>query len=257
MSNKKQTIVSFCGFIFMLLSVTACAEKGPEQNTSTIPVTVSSGMQLGSLLNEVMASFKVNDIKAMLNKDWYSAVNVKSLKQANATYSIKSCAEYFKLADKALTTVKENENSAFSEFVLMCQAAKVIVEAKQSKRTFLNDFVLDKNLPNKLPKQMALVVSSAESKKINDNSKLVNWSDVNKITKVDVINEFKAKYHQQGSAQEIELVAKGDFDGDGIEDVLVLSRDSVEGGSYNALRMFYFTKRSKEGAYAMGKEFSY
>ena len=245
----------------MLLSVTACAEKSPEQkaaqNTNSIPVTIYSGMQLGSLLNEVVASDKVDDVKVMFNKDWYSAVNVKSAKQTNETYSIKSCAEYFKLADKSLTTVKENENSAFAEFVLMCQVAKVIVEAKPSKLTFLNDLTFDKNLPDKLPKQIAMVISSTESKKINENSNLVNWSDVNKITKVDVISEFKAIYHQQGSTQEIELVAKGDFNADGIEDVLLSSRDSVEGGSYGALRMLYFTKQSNEGAYVMGKEFSY
>lgn len=239
----------------MLLTVTACANTA--QNTNRIPVTVYSGMQLGSLLNEVNTSTNVDDIKAMLNKDWYSAVNVKSSKQANATYSIKNCAEYFKLADKLLTTVKENENSAFVEFGLMCHSAKVIVDAKPSKLTFLSDLTFDKTLPEKLPKQIAMVISTTESKKINENASLLNWSDVNKITKVDVINEFKAIYHQQGSTQEIELVAKGDFNADGIEDVLVSSRDSVAGGSYGALRMLYFTKQSKESTYVMGKEFSY
>jgi len=256
MINKQKTIFSVFGFLLAVLSLTACAEKIPKQLANTLPVKVYSGLQLGALLNQAITSNNVADIKTMLNKDWYSAVNVKSLKLPGSTYAIKSCTEYFKLVDKALTTVRENESSAFAEFVLMCQAAKVIIEAKPSKHSFLDDLKFDKKLPNKLPKQIAMVISTTESKRLNENSKLVSWGDVNKINKVDVINNVKAIYHHQGSTQEIELMAKGDFNNDGIEDMLVSSRDSVVGGSYNALRVYQVTKLNHQAGLEVINEIS-
>jgi len=256
MISKQQTIFSAFGFLLAALSLTACAEKIPEQHANTLPVKVYSGMQLGALLNQAITSNNVADIKTMLKKDWYSAVNVKSLKQPGSTYAIKSCTEYFKLSDKTLTTVRENESSAFTEFALMCEAAKVIIEAKPSKLSFLDDLKFDKQLPNKLPKQIAMVISTTESKKLNANSKLVSWADVNKINKVNIINNVKAIYHHQGSAQEIELMAKGDFNGDGIEDMLISSRDSVVGGSYSALRVYQVTKLNNQAGLEVTNEIS-
>ena len=138
----------------------------------------------------------------------------------------------------------------------MCQAAKVIIEAKPSKLSLLDDLKFDKQLPNKLPKQIAMVISITESKRVNANSKLVSWGDVNKIKNVDVINNFKAVYHHQGSTQEIELMAKGDFNNDGIEDMLISSRDSVVGGSYNALRVYQITKLTHQADLEVFYEFS-
>ena len=108
-----------------------------------IPVKVFNGMQLGSLLNEIVTTNNAVEIKAMLNKEWYSAVNVKSLKDTQTTYSINNCNQYFKYSDKNITPVKENETNAYAELVLMCKVAKDIVESTASTDSFLNDFELN------------------------------------------------------------------------------------------------------------------
>lgn len=139
----------------------------------------------------------------------------------------------------------------------MCKAAKDIVGSTESTSSFLNDLELNKELPTKLPKQLAMVISTTESEKIFSNPKFVTWGDVNKMTDIDVGNQYNATYNHTGAKQEIELIARADFDSDGIEDVLISSRDSVENGSYSALRIFLITRKRQDGVYEVTKEYSY
>ncbi len=104
-------------------------------------------MQLGSLLNETVKINNAVEIKTMLEKEWYASINVKSLQDAQTTYTINNCNDYFKYSNKKLTPVKENEISAYAELVLMCKAAKDIVGSTESTSSFLNDLELNKELP--------------------------------------------------------------------------------------------------------------
>jgi len=133
------------------------------------------------------------------------------------------------------------------ELVVMCQATRHIVNGKASAQTFLKNFVFDKTLPDKLPKKIAMVTSVTEYARLFNDNNIKYWSQVIKITKIDKKDAGHALYHNVGGSQELELVAKGDFNGDNIEDILLTSRDSVEGGSYSAIRLFMFTKLSNDG----------
>ena len=75
-------------------------------------------------------------------------------------------------------------------------------------------------------------------------------------TRVELLGPFQASYHHhEGGTQELALVAKGDFNGDGIEDMLITSRDSVEGGSYRAIRLFLLTRISASSAITVLREY--
>lgn len=257
--HKLKSIYIILGIALVISFLSACEQKNaePKSQEATIPVKVFNGMQLGSLLNEVVTINDAADIESILKKEWYSAVNVKSLEDAQTTYSINNCNEYFKNSDKDITPVRESEINAYAELALMCQVAKDIIESTSSTDSFLDDFELDIELPNKLPKQLAMVISTAESERINSNPEIVTWGDVNKITNIDLKDQYKAIYSYLGANQEIELIAQADFDIDGIEDILISSRDSVENGSYSALRVFCITKRKQDGVYEICKEYSY
>ena len=238
----------------MLLCLTACEEKQPK---TQIPVKVFKGMLLGSLLNEPVGTSNVAELKKILNNKWYAAIDVMTLKDSSETYSISGCSEYFKHQDKGITPVRENEISAFSEFVLMCKAANDIVAAAPATNSFLVDLQFDKDLPNKLPKQLAMIISTTESKKIMADKLIKTWGEVNKISGVEVIEKYLALYHHAGANQEIELLATGDFNNDGVDDALISLRDSVEEGSYSALRIYSLTKTASDGLYEVSKEYSY
>jgi len=133
------------------------------------------------------------------------------------------------------------------EIAGMCQATSQILNGKASTRTFLHNLEFDNTLPDKLPKQIVTVTSVTEYRKLFSDKNIQQWSQVLNITKVDMKEPGHATYHYEGGYQELELVAKGDFNSDSIEDILLTSRDSVDGGSYSATRLFMFTKLSSDG----------
>ena len=100
------------------------------------------------------------------------------------------------------------------------------------------------------------MISESEQARLNKDKSIKYWKDVNKIIKVDELGPFHANYQHSGGIQELELVAKGDFDGDQIEDMLLTSRDSVKEGSYSAIRLFMITRTSEASA-VMAKEYIY
>ena len=98
-----------------------------------------------------------------------------------------------------------------------------------------------------VPATIALVVSPTERARLNADQSRKRWADVTPITQVGTLNPFRANYRHADGAQELALVAKGDFNGDAIEDALMTSRDSVDNGSYGAVRLFLVTRTSATG----------
>ena len=140
--NKSKAIYPLLTAMLFIFCMSSCAEKTVELEAqeTDIPVKIYKGLQLGNLLNEVVAIHHAIDLVPLLNKEWYSAVNVKLLNKEETEFSINSCNEYFKYQDKGITPVKENEISAYAELVLTCQVSRDIANASSSKITFINNY---------------------------------------------------------------------------------------------------------------------
>jgi hypothetical protein len=218
-------------------------------NTSAaeIPVSWYSGYKLPELLAESASIASHSDVGSLLNKTWYAAFQLTDPTEPQTVLSLSSCADYFKHATQPLHTVQERDNAAFMEVVVMCNATKFIAKAIPAKQSFLSNLVFDATLPEKLPAQFAMVISVSERDMQLHDKSLKYWSQVNKITAVETNSPIQVTYRHDGGAQEVELVAKGDFNADGVEDVMLTSRDSVEDGSYSAIRLFTLTKLANDG----------
>lgn len=225
-------------------------EKGIQQAAKATSLSVSwySGYKMPDLLVQSVKITNIDDIKALLAKKWYAEFPAISLVSPDKIITLSSCRTYLDNSGKQLNTVRERDNAAFMEITAMCVATEFIVNGKLSKQTFLSGLLFDNKLPDKLPAQLALVISEAESAKLLNNKKIKYWSHINKITSVSKNSINHATYTHDSGSQELELVAKGDFNADGIEDMLLTSRDSVEGGTYSATRLFVLTKLSKDVA---------
>ncbi len=225
-------------------------EKGIQQTAKATSLSVRwhSGYKMSDLLAQTVKISNIDDIKVLLDKKWYAEFSVISPASPDKIITLSTCRSYLDNNDKQLNTVRERDNAAFMEIAAMCEATEFIANGKSSKQTFLASLLFDSQLPDKLPAQLALVISEAESTKLLNIKKIKYWSHINKITNIANHNINHATYTHDGGSQELELVAKGDFNGDGIEDMLLTSRDSVEGGTYSATRLFMFTKLSKDAA---------
>lgn len=166
MRTTKKNFIYFIFSLFITSILLAACDGKPaavEPLEPLLPVKVYKGML--SLLHQPVGTSNAAELKQILNSKWYAAIDVMTLKDSNETYSISSCGEYFKHQGKGIAPVKENEISAYAEFVLMCKAANDIVAAAPAKKSFLDDLLFDKDLPNKLPKQLAMIISTTESEK--------------------------------------------------------------------------------------------
>lgn len=197
-----------------------------------------------------------DDVKKLLTEKWYSAFEVtKSLSAKKADVkSIVNCQEYF--SNPGMTTVSPPDYGPYLGIGLMCKAARIISDAEPFKTTWLSDLQFDAQLPNKLPKQIAMVISTSESERIASDKSLVSWSDVEKIIKVEKKGPHKTNYHEVGGEQEMALMARGDFNHDGLEDWLIASSYAVKGGTYRSLRMFVITKTAADGKILLLEEMS-
>jgi len=242
--------------VFLIL-VTACAfgDKQAGQNNTKFPVLILGGMYLGSLLDAPEKIVSKAGLQAALGKDWYAPIVVSSPDQKGDSKDIKNCINYFTAAQSGKQPVKEFERSAYMEFGLMCLAARDIANAAPATTSYMKGVILGEKTPKEFPRQLSMVVSEAEFEKMLGDKSKIHWADVNQLMSVEKINDFQVVYQNRGGRQELALVAKGDFNKDGVEDVLVTSKDSVVDGSYNAMRMFLLTKYKAGSDYVLLKEY--
>ena len=243
---------TFIFTILLLVAVSACNKDTGQAANKTVVKNDSAvawygGYKMPELLAEPMKNAGVDDLNSIMTRKWYAEFNVYSGHVSGKATVLTNCADYLALQGPVINTVKKNENAAFMELAVMCRATKQILSATNPEHNYLMDIQFNKALPSQLPASVALVISESERKKLNADTSKKTWQDVYHITSVEEAGPNRAIYRHTGGIQELELVARGDFNGDKIEDLMISSRDSVEGGSYNAIRLFVVT-RNTEGS---------
>lgn len=221
-----------------------CALSAPNETTKNIPVSWSTGFTMPDILASSDISLNnIGDLSNLISAPWYADVGVRQTKIGETIFS--SCADYFDKAEPSTRTIRDNEMSAYLEFKIMCEATRLLINSKNSKKSFLPGNVLNDDAPKFWPKEMALQISTEESRRIAQNPKLKTWADVTPIIKHEKKLETKSIYFHKGGYQEIEILGNGDANSDGIEDVFVVVRDHVEGGNYFNMRLFVLSVNVK------------
>ena len=239
-------ILKFLTLLVLLLSsTTACADKSTADKSSGHAASVSSvqiypGFELGNLLADPQSIRSQAEVGQLLARPWYATVEVRAA-GGKAQQPIDNCKQYLSAHDQHLQPVKEFERAAYQEFGLMCLAARDIIQAEPATENYLQDFKLDQSAPQQLPKQLALMIAENEQQRMMNNDKLQFWSQV-EAAKLTSSNDHHAVYTTDGAEQTLSLLASGDFNSDGINDLLLTSRDRVSGGSYSGMRMWLITR---------------
>jgi len=216
-------------------------------------VTWSEGYQMPELLSESISIKKQSDLKKLLTAPWYAKITVINAKTPGEE-KLSNCSQYLLEATDKIRTLRENEMSPFLEFVVMCRATEALINAKEPLKSSLPGNFLNKTMPDKFPKVMAFQVSEKEITKSMSNRHLRYWGDINKNLSFEAVSKNKVKFSGQGGEQEIALVGRGDLNHDGDEDVLLSSRETVEGGSYFNYRLFALSV-SEKGEWLLIKEY--
>lgn len=231
-----------------LLAGAACNDK-PAPPTAQTPradnaVAWYEGYTLPTLLAQPFLLKEPADLTSIGAQKWYAEFALQAEGNPKKTLAVSSCNDYLPHASEKWHTANERDNAAFMEIAVMCRATQLMQAATKAKQSYLNDLAFNADLPKRLPAAIALVVSPTERARLNADQSRKRWADVTPMTQVETLSPFRANYRHASGAQELALVAKGDFNGDAIEDALITSRDSVDNGSYSAVRLFLVTRRS-------------
>lgn len=237
--------------LLCLVAVQGCESVSHQESSSDIPVSWQSGFVLPDLLASNIKLTGNNDLGRLIDAPWYTEISVSNTKTGESVFA--SCSDYFEKVLETTRTTKENEMGPYLEFKIMCEAVRILISSNESKWTYLSDLVLSESLPSLLPKEIALQTSLEESKRNAKEVALVYWEDITPITKYEYLSATKSIYHHNGGYQELEIVGWGDTNNDFIEDVIVVVRDYVEGGSYMNIRLLVLSVSSK-GNWALIKE---
>jgi hypothetical protein len=120
--------------------------------------------------------------------------------------------------------------------------------AVPSSSSFVADLKWDERILPLLPPQLAISVSgenvrAAEAAAVAGKS----WADVDPTVTATLDGMDRVTVKGNASIVRLILWGRGDFTGDGVEDLLVQTLDTLPGGTYRYTRLFILTRRTADG----------
>jgi hypothetical protein len=99
-----------------------------------------------------------------------------------------------------------------------------------------------------LPPQLAINISDEWTRKANEAAaRGESWPDLDKSATAGTDGPDQIVVQGDGFVERVILWGRGDFNGDGTEDLLVQTLDSLTGGTYRNTRLFILTRKSRNG----------
>lgn len=241
MTKNNFMIVAFViGAIFLTCTV-ARAE--------TYPVEWYEGFNLYDYFEAEKQAVTIDDIKRQLGKDWEFPFNVYSADD-RIQESVNNCDGYFKAKESELYPVSNVERGPYSYVGLLCTAAKLIVEGKAAKESYIENIKLDADIATHLPAALEYRISREQPLRT-----VGNWADVEKL-KVTSVTEKEVEYSSEGAVHFVRKIATGDFNGDGKKDLLLLITHGVTEGTHFSQHLYLLTRDNPDGLMEIVKEYS-
>lgn len=228
-------------FIF---SHTACASNEPLIS----PSFTEHNRTNGYFMEPIIATTST-DMAEALAKEWFYS---KTMKHDLEIVKVNSCASLLSLTSLGYFAADKSKQGMFDAKYTVCMTWKTMADFKASKQSFLGSIELNKAFANIMPPQLALVISRDDERRL---AKSASWEDMSQIKDVEKLNNEQAIFvDSTGGRQKITLMAKGDYNGDGIEDVLFYMENSVEGGSYSSVYAYVLTRLSSDAPFTLLKQ---
>lgn len=238
--NKKQLIVAWAIIVFPFLSNFAFAKESAKGNNETLyPVRWTSEVKIKDL-NELDSLFnKPVDISRACED---CSLKLTDEKDENKKVKITTCKQYFDPKYKNFYAYSTYDITMESWFRLDCNTLKFLKNSIPSKVSYLSDFVLSKDAIRYLPAMLIYgFYGGTEEEFKRMNSKTLKDLE----PKLKVKDKFNLGLDYDDTANTIKLLAWGDFNHDGIEDILLYITHHYVGGSGRSYESVVLTRLEK------------
>ncbi len=231
----------------IIISSTSCASI----NSHKIHQTYSSENRTERYFTEPVTLEKQEQVKALINKNWYFEENL--IKGDKPNKVITHCEGLSEALDDGYTAENDRLQSAINAMQNVCTIWFHMGELSASKSSFLGDFKHNLDLPKKMPPQLSLIISNDDERRL---AKASSWEEMSHINKMEPLNKNQAIYYDNsGGIQKLTVMAKGDYNNDGIEDMVLYMVNTVQKGSYSSTYGYVITRLTANAPYTLIKQF--
>ncbi|MPW30310.1 ATPase [Agarivorans sp. B2Z047] len=232
--------------ILSLLALLGCQTAGAE---ASIPVYFSEYNKSTSFFMDAMTADTPADFIAMYESNWYFEASLKNNDEDSKNVS--SCSDLVSSIKNGYTSLNSYEYGYIYASNHICKSWLELSKLSSAKKSFLGDVSFDKPFAKKAPPQLALVISNETVERL---ATAASWNEMFPVQRVESLSSEQAIFYSEGSIQKLTLMAKGDYNNDGIEDILLYMENSVEGGSYSSVYAYVLTRLSPNAPYTLLKQ---
>ncbi len=162
---------------------------------------------------------------------------------SHANIVIANCRDYVRLVDSIVGAASDQEFRVLRATGARCVALDALQTARPAERSFVAGFGLDQSALRFLPARLALTVSpDDEARLIKAEARQTSLKDFQRDVRIRSSSRNAAVLTANYWTADLTIDARGDFDGDGIEDLLITRRASLNRGSLTTADVFILTR---------------
>ncbi len=210
--------------------VVGCLALWPASGNTALEVRWTSALPLDSLA----------EIDQRLAAPWEYPLEVSRRSGQPKKAVITNCLSYFDLTRQGFEATPFPPQLALGAD---CHALRVLSHAVPAQRTYLTGFHLDEKAINHLPPDLSLILSRDDARNVAAaNQRGLSWRAFQPISRVTRENSHSMLVEGNGWNVRVKIYAFGDFNADGLEDLLLTTQGWLTQGTYATTRLLALTR---------------
>lgn len=191
-----------------------------------------------------------SQFSVLFKRKWYFTADLKHKEEGKK--SVNDCRSLTENIKGGFTADKEFEYGYIQAINVNCRVWNEMSLLTKSKISYLSSINVDRNFSNQAPPEFSLIISKDDERRL---AKAKSWQEMSHIKNITQLNDDQAIYYDNsGGIQKLTLMAKGDYNQDGIEDAVLYMENSVEGGSYSSTHAYIITRLTAKAPYTLLKK---
>lgn len=167
---------------------------------------------------------------------------------------IENCLSYFQLTRQGFQSTPLKHQMLEG---VVCHALQALKHAVPARRSFLAEFTVNDASVRKLPPDLALSISPDDQRRVQRaKTDHLSWDNIDTIHRVIPHAEGSGLVEGDGWAMRLTILARGDFNQDGFEDLLLQTHGWLTEGTYERVRLLELTRKTPQGPLTVTKEYS-
>ncbi|MCK5237376.1 MAG: hypothetical protein KAR06_10350, partial [Deltaproteobacteria bacterium] len=178
------------------------------------------------------------ELANQLSAKWERSFDVKGqIKGEETLRTIGSCDDLFSAREEGFSYGSVGAAGAYSYIGIACYALRHIVEGKTATLSALEELKLDMSITEDLPAEVAFKKSGKKGE---------SWSDVEKLEFKGATGINEITFKSEGTTHLLGRIASGDFNDDGVSDVIIHLLHSVESSNDFNRKLYVLTRNSPD-----------